>query len=240
MIQTKGIVFRTTKYGESSLIVEIYTEELGIQSYIINGVRSKNAKTKAAVLQLMSLIDMEVYNSKRNLNRIKEVRISHPFRDLVFNPRKSTAGLFVLELARKSVKEIETNKDLFHFLWNSLIFLDKMEVGVSNFPLCFMIQFSSFLGFYPNMDQELGKNYFNMYNGGFEMARSVHPMYSMTEEQSQLLIQFLQKGWESCREIQMDTDTHKAFLLKLIDYYKLHIEKMPPLNATKLFLMMQD
>jgi len=188
----------------------------------------------------MSLVDMVVYNSKRNLNRIKEVKISEPYRDLVFNPKKSTAGLFVLELARKSVKEVESNKELFNFLWNSFIFLDKMEEGVANFPLCFMVQFSSFLGFYPNMDKELGRSYFNLYNGGFEMTLSVHPMYSMDEEQSQLLIQFLQQRWDACKEIQMETETHKAFLLKLIDYYKLHIEKMPPLNATKLFLMMQD
>jgi hypothetical protein len=38
-IKTRGIVLKTTDYGESSVIVQVFTEKLGLQSYIINGVK---------------------------------------------------------------------------------------------------------------------------------------------------------------------------------------------------------
>ena len=41
--KTKGMVLRNVKYGETSLIVTIFTEMLGIQSYLVNGVRTCNA-----------------------------------------------------------------------------------------------------------------------------------------------------------------------------------------------------
>ena len=51
--KTKGIVLRTVKYGETSVIVTIMTELFGLQSYLINGVRSQSGKggTKAGLFQ---------------------------------------------------------------------------------------------------------------------------------------------------------------------------------------------
>ena len=51
LIATRGIVFRTIKYSESSIIADIYTEARGLQSYYINGIRSEKAKLKAGLLR---------------------------------------------------------------------------------------------------------------------------------------------------------------------------------------------
>ena len=42
--KTKGIVLRTVKYGETSVIVTIFTELFGVQSYLVNGVRTSTKK----------------------------------------------------------------------------------------------------------------------------------------------------------------------------------------------------
>ena len=39
--QTKGIVLSSVKYSESSIICKVYTAKLGLQSYIVNGVRKR-------------------------------------------------------------------------------------------------------------------------------------------------------------------------------------------------------
>ena len=54
--KTRGIVLHYIKYAETSVIVTIYTESFGRQSYIINGVRSKKAKIKANILQPLFLL----------------------------------------------------------------------------------------------------------------------------------------------------------------------------------------
>ena len=42
--KTKGIVLRSVKYGETSIIVTIFTELFGVQSYLVNGIRTSSKK----------------------------------------------------------------------------------------------------------------------------------------------------------------------------------------------------
>ena len=117
-IKTRGIVLRSMKYSETSIIADIYTEERGMRSYIISGVRSKKAKIKASQLQIMSLVDMVAYDrQEKGLNRVRELRAAYVFQSLPFDVRKSAVGLFMAELARKTVREPEENKRLFNFLF---------------------------------------------------------------------------------------------------------------------------
>ncbi len=37
--KTKGIVLKTVKFGETSLVVTAFTEMFGLQSYMVNGIR---------------------------------------------------------------------------------------------------------------------------------------------------------------------------------------------------------
>ena len=74
--KTKGIVLRSVKYGETSVVVTIYTELFGIQSYMVKGVRksSKTSSGKAIYFQPSAILDMVVYhNPLKNLNFIKEL-----------------------------------------------------------------------------------------------------------------------------------------------------------------------
>ena len=119
LIKTRGIIFRAVKYSETSIIADIYTEEKGLRSYIISGVRSKKAKVKASVLQVMTLVDMVAYHrDNKELNRIKEIKAAYVYRSIPFDIVKGAVGLFMIELARKTIKEAEENPGLFNFLFN--------------------------------------------------------------------------------------------------------------------------
>ena len=62
LVKTRGIVLNHIKYGETSIVVHIYTEELGRQSYIVNSVRTPKKKNLLALLQPLTLLDLEVYH----------------------------------------------------------------------------------------------------------------------------------------------------------------------------------
>ena len=47
--KTRGIVLRSVKYGETSLVVTIFTEIFGLQSYIVNGVRASTKKATGKI-----------------------------------------------------------------------------------------------------------------------------------------------------------------------------------------------
>src|SRR5688500_475173 len=145
--KTRGIVFRFTKYGESSIIATIFTEIFGIQSYIVNGVRSKAGKNKIALYQPLTLLDLVVYHrANANINRIKEVKCLYPFQSIHTNIRKSGVAMFIIEVINKTVKEESHAHQLCDFFIRSFITLDQME-NSENFHLIFLLKLSRLLGF---------------------------------------------------------------------------------------------
>lgn len=224
-------MLRSMKYSETSIIADIYTEELGMRSYIINGVRSKNARIKASLLQVMSLVEMVAYErQEKGLNRVKEMQAAYVFHSLPFDVRKSAVGLFMAELARKSIREPEENKRLFDFLFRSFRFLDETIAPVSNIHLCFLLELSSYLGFVPDEAWAEETPVFDLQEGIFVAAPPPH-VYHLGEAESLLLYQLLGKNLENCHELSMLRQQRKSLLLHLIDYYRLHIENLPEIHA---------
>jgi|SRR5580704_13935971 DNA repair protein RecO (recombination protein O) len=137
--KTNGIVLRTVKYGETSLIVSMYTELFGIQSYLINGVRisSKKGPGKANLFQPAALLELVVYHQEiKNLQRIKEFKWGYLYKHLFFNVTKNLVALFMVELLQKCLKQPEANTDLYHFMEDAFIYLDESgDSVVANYPL---------------------------------------------------------------------------------------------------------
>ena len=158
LYKTRGIVFRFTKYGETSISVNIFTELFGLQGYIINSVRTKSSKNKIALFQPLTLLDLVVYHrANANLNRIKEVKCIHPFQSLAIDIKKSVVSMFINEIVNKTVKDESHAKEVFEFLFRSVVLLDTMNNNIENFHLIFLIKLSRYLGFgVHNLNEILG------------------------------------------------------------------------------------
>lgn len=156
LYKAKGVVFRFTRYGETSIIASIFTDQFGLQSYLVNGARSKKASGRMALFQPLTLLDLVVYHRENaNINRIKEVRCLHPYASVYRDVTKSTVMLFLAEVLNKTVREESHAKDLCDFIIASLITLDTMEESVHNFHLIFLIKLSGFLGFGPQVKEDV-------------------------------------------------------------------------------------
>jgi valyl-tRNA synthetase len=46
LLSTPGLVLHTTPYSESSVVVKVFTRQLGVRSYIIKGVRGRGGRVK--------------------------------------------------------------------------------------------------------------------------------------------------------------------------------------------------
>ena len=200
--KVKGVVFRFTKYGETSIIVSIFTDQFGLQSYIVNGVRSKSAKSKIALYQPLTLLELVVYHKENaNLNRIKEVKCLHPYTHIHNDVTKSAIAMFVGEIMNRSIKEESHAAGLCEFLISSLITLDELENNVHNFHLIFLLKLSRFLGFgVQHVNEVLGgrmteeaieKTITTILNGGYVTPLSLNN--SQRRELLGLLIAFYQE-----------------------------------------------
>lgn len=175
---TRGIVLHATRYAETSLVVKIYTEQSGLQSYLVKGVYSRQSKNRPALFQPLSLLDMVAYHrERRSLNTLKEVRLAHPYQVLPFDIRRSSVALFMNELVYKTVREEEANGPLFAFLWQSCLELDDAAVSPGEFPLRFALRLMEYLGIAPRNDRTEGSPVFDLREGHFLPAFPGHPDY---------------------------------------------------------------
>lgn len=231
LIKTRGIIFKSIKYSETSLILDIYTEELGLRKYIISGVRSKKARTTAGMLQLMSLLDLVVYHrDDKTLNRIKEVRTVHTYTQLPFDVRRGAVGMFITEVARKAIREPEANRDLFQFLFDTLVHLDQTPRPIANLHLHFLLELSQFLGFLPGDDYSDQTPFFDLQEGRFLAHQPAHLNF-LQDAQSKRLDHLLNLSKETCHQVAFTREERAQMLRSLLDYFRLHIENFPAVNA---------
>src|ERR1035437_8438600 len=166
--KTRGIVLRTADYSDTSLIAKIYTEQFGIQSYLIKGAKRKKASIKANLFQPLALLDLQVYKKeKKQLQTLKEVGAEIHFASIHNDPAKTSILFFLNEILLKCLQEEEENSELFSFLHETIQTLDSAEKNFSNLHLIFLIRFSRFLGFYPQGNYSDTNSFFDLREGKF-------------------------------------------------------------------------
>ena len=153
---TRAIVLNHLKYDDNSLIVNLYTENMGRQVVFVKGTFSKKSATRAALFQPLHLMDIDLhYRSNRQMQRVSNTQLFYPFQTIPFDPVKSCIALFIAEVLHKTLKEEEPNPGLFVFLLHTIQALDLNERGTANFHLVFMVHYSRHLGFYLKYDHLL-------------------------------------------------------------------------------------
>jgi len=231
IIKTQGIVFHQIKYSESSLIVKIYTRELGIQSYLVKGVRSKKSKISPALLQHLSLLDIVAsHKEKSNLHYIQEIRSAHQYASIPYNMTKSSITLFVNELLLKAIREEEANTDLFDFIFQAMQWLDLSTENYVNFHLIFAMQLSRYLGFYPRGIYSSDNHYFNLEEGCFENRRPIHHNY-LQDKETEKWSRLTELSLDSIFEIKLNNVDRNKLLDQIVQYYQLHLPNFGELKS---------
>jgi|AntRauTorckE5430_2_1112549.scaffolds.fasta_scaffold12938_2 DNA repair protein RecO (recombination protein O) len=235
LVKTKGIVVRTVKYSETSLICDVFTEKLGLQTYIVSGVRKKNAKIGASLLQVMSMLEIVAYNQpNRDINRTKEIKPAYVYAEIPFELHKSAVGIFMAELIQKTVKETEPNQELFDFIWNTFQYLDLTKASVANLHLTFMVQLANYLGFMPGGYYTEKISFFDLKEGVYTVEEPLHT-YTLSYNESDLLHQFSEIKITNSHEISLTRPVRQKLLNRLIQFYQQHIDGFKTLNSHEIF-----
>jgi DNA repair protein RecO (recombination protein O) len=218
---------RTVKYGETSIIVTIFTELFGVQSYLVNGVRTSTKKGtgKANLFQPTALLDLVVYhNELKHLNRIKEFRWSYLYQHILSDVRKNAVALFMVELLTKCLKQPESNPELFHFTEDIFMKLDEgSDAMMANLPLFFALHLPFHFGFRITDDYNDEHPFLDLQEGKFVEEQPHHP-YFLEEKQAAVtsqLLKVMQPG--ELEDIKLNHDFRRNLLHIYETYYALHI-----------------
>ncbi|MVZ65818.1 DNA repair protein RecO [Sphingobacterium sp. DK4209] len=226
--QTKGITLKITNYSESSVVAQIYTEAFGLQSYLINGARKPKAKISTNMLQPFHLLELVVYNKENNnLQRIKEAQHSPVLKHVPLDIVKSSIALFLNEILYKVLRHQATDKHLFEFLENAIMWLDESEVGLANYHLIFLLKLTHYLGFKPSFNDQ---PYFDLIEGRFVSILPPH-VYTLQEPYTSILRELANSSFSNCNKTRLKREDRSYLLQKLVDYYRLHTENFGELNS---------
>jgi DNA repair protein RecO (recombination protein O) len=226
--KTKGVVLRTVKYGETSIIVTIFTELFGVQSYLVNGVRTSTKKGtgKANLFQPSAILELVVYhNELKQLNRIKEFKWGFLYQHIFSDVPKNAVSLFMVELLTKCLKQPESNPDLFHFTEDIFMKLDESKGTImANLPLFFALHLTHFFGFRIDDNYSKANLYLDLQEGFFVSKQPGHPHF-IEEKQAAVTSQLLKVMQpEELEDIKLNHEFRRSLLQVYQTYYALHIQ----------------
>ncbi len=234
LLKTRGILFRAIKYGETSLIIDVYTEEKGLKKYIVSGVRTTKAKMHANLFQVMSIVDLVAYDRKdKELNRLKEVRPSYIYQQLPFEVQRSAVGMFLIEVARKALPESEPQPELYLWLQGFLQHIDQSTESLVNIPVLFLIQLSTFLGFTPSLEKVEDGYFFDLQEGNYTAIAPIHQNF-LAPEEAQYLSHLIQIELEQVPSLRIPKKNREQLLKGLLDYFSLHLDHFSTIHSHKI------
>ena len=222
--KTRGIMFKATDYGESSVIVQIFTEKFGLQSYIINGAKKPKAKIGRNMLQPLHLLDLVVYHKNTGtVQRISELKNSPVLLTVPYDVIKSCIAIFLNEVLYKAVKQQSPDENLFGFIFSGIELLDHQTEGIANFHLVFLTQLTRYLGFFPDRYMAGESDYFDIKNGQFTRYKPDSVSY-LSPPHTQNFARVLQCSFENMHLLKLSNDERRYLVQKLLEYYAMHIE----------------
>ena len=222
LTKTQAIVLHSLKYGETRLIVDMFTRSQGRQSFIVSIPKSVKGKIKKQLFQPLTLLEIEYdLRPKLQLQKLSDVRLASPFSSIPFDPNKLSISLFIAEFLYYALRSEQRNEPLFDYIVNSIQWLDAQTNRFANFHLVFLMRLSRFLGFYPNLDHYQAGDYFDLRESVFLPVPPVH-------RDLQLMMRM---DFPTMHLFRMSHQERNRLLEVSLIYYRLHLPDFPELKS---------
>lgn len=225
-----AIVFRMVRYGETSIICDAYTREHGLRSFIASGIRTSKKSGIAALYRPLSIVELTAPDAEEKLSRVKEIRCLHPYRFVADHIVHSSIAMFLIEVARNSIREKETNTELFDFLYNWLLFLDSDPTPHPLLPILFLTELAHMLGFGPLNNHSEQKPYFDLNEGTF-VTKDQGLESQLNEGSSRAFAAILQTTKENLHNTRIPRTVRNELTDQIVRYFLLHIPGFRPLQS---------
>ena len=231
LVKTKAIVLHSFKYGESRMIVDMFTEEAGRLSFIISIPKTSKGRIKKQYFQPMTLLEVECdVRQNVQLQKLKDAHLLTAYTSIPFSPEKLALSLFIAEFLYHALRSEQQDKLLFAYVCDSMQWLDTVEVGFANFHLTFLMRMSRFLGFYHNLDDYVDGCVFDLRTATFSLQVPTHRDF-LDSHDSQLIHTLMRMDFPTMHLFQLSHHDRNRITEVLLHYYRLHIPQFPELKS---------
>lgn len=205
--KTEAIVLKYINFTDSSIICYLLTKDFGKQTYMVRGIRGKNSKTKINLLQPLFILNVDVkHKPKSNIHTLHEFSLSEFYKTIPYDIAKSSIAIFISEILNKTFKDGDEDEELFNFVKTYILKLDELKEDYNNFHIIFLIKLTSFLGFYPNIDNNIYMN--------SEINKTLSYITEIVLNSDEILPSLP----------QINSNNRNDILVLLIEYYNIHLQ----------------
>ena len=231
LTKTQAIVLHAIKYGETRMIVDVFSRSHGRLSFIVSLPKSVKSKVRKQYFQPLTLLEIETdVRQNVQLQKLKDVRLAAAYVSIPFEPDKLSIGLFVAEFLYYALRGEQQNEQLFDYIVNSLTWLDGQTGRYANFHLTFLMRLSRFLGFYPNLDNYSEGDYFDLRESNFCAVVPVHRDFLKPDEARKLQL-MMRMDFATMHLYRMTHQERNRLLEVALTYYRLHLPDFPELRS---------
>jgi DNA repair protein RecO (recombination protein O) len=222
LVKTEAILLHHVRYSDNSLIAQFYSREYGRLSVMVKGISSKKRSSKFSYFQPLNIFNLELYRyEKREISNLKELSLSFIPKNISGDIHRSSIALFISELLYSVIREEDVNRRLYDFIESSVMTLDEMTSGISNFHLWFLVAFTAYTGIGPS-PTSLSECYFDIVSGQF--TQSVPPTADYLEpHDAAILNQLLQMPATRLGEMRLTGEERADLLERILKYYTFHL-----------------
>lgn len=144
----------------------------------------------------------------------------------------------MVELLSKTLKQPESNAELFYFVEDAFVHLDKAdEQVVANYPLFFALHLATFYGFRFSDRYTEQTAYLDLQEGEFVHEHPVHPHF-LSHQYSYITSQLLKVMQpHELSQIKLNKETRRVLLQAYQTFYALHI---PDFGIMKTLPVLQE
>lgn len=230
-MKTSAIVLHALKYGESQLIVDLFTRDVGRVSFFCHLPKSSKGKIKKQLFQPLTLLEVVFdYRPQASMQRFRDLRLAKPFGSVPFDPVKLSISLFLAEFLNYATRNEQQNELLYDYVEDSLLWLDNVSEQYANFHLVFMMRLSRFIGFFPNLAESDAHQWFDLRNSVFTAMRPPHPDYLEPAEASRIAL-LMRMNYKNMHLFRMSQAERNRCVEIILNYYRLHIPGFPEMKS---------
>ncbi len=246
LLKTKGIVLKTFSYSESSCITKIFTKDYGVVSCLVRGAKKSTSKVRKPYLNELSILDLVIKNSsKSDLSYISEVKFDYNYsflnsanKDLA----KNCIFMLINEFLLNIINDASSTDELFDFVYDSLVELDKTNKISPDFHIIFITKIMYFLGIDISFDDYDTKQVIDIRDGKLKIQTEeqknldIYNPYIIPSKFVEIIYQAknsnLNDRLSSCKSGKTRREA-TDYILKFYQYYYPNIKDLKSLDILK-------
>lgn len=231
LVKTNAIVLNALKYGESQIIVDMFTESHGRLSFMQRIPRTSRSGVKKQLFQPLTILEIEFdFRPTQKLQRVKDASIACPFASIPFDAMKLSIALFVAEFTGYCTRSEQANPSLYMFVENSVRWLDASVHDFVNFHIVYMLHMTRFIGFYPNLDEDDRNCYFDMRAGCFVANVPPHSDFLQPDEAAKIRM-LMRLNYTTMRLLSLSRSERNRIIEVILTYFRLHQPGFPDMKS---------